>query len=549
MNKNTPQRGNVPADGNPFEGKVAARSMPVRGVAEAAVVSGEYAADLCAEQVSAKGRECLSLLKAVKVDDLVALKLLRDQLRPTDDDVAAWHEQRDRIWNPPTRTATGHDVKAAVAGIDPTARRALADILSAANEGQHWAARLVDYARARNKVARRERYSDRPLLFSPGDLLAHGVAVEAITALPKATTASHGESADIIETWDAQDRAQAARRARAARAAQPAPPQPLSLTELLAEPDDEAQYRIGELWPVGGRVLLAAPYKAGKSTLVGNLIRSLVDGDKFLGRFGTTKAGRVVLIDTELDRRTMRRWLRDQRIVNTDAVTVIPLRGAVSTFDITDATIRAEWARRIGETDVLILDCLRPVLDAIGLSESTEAGRLLTAFDELLAVVGAEEAAVVTHMGHQNERARGDSRLLDWPDALWNIIRGGNAENDSECERPRHFSAMGRDVDVREGLLNFDTATRHLSYREGSRKDYEARAAMPELMALVRSEPGQLSKNAAQMRLQEDRGMTQKAARAAITAAIKGGYLTATPGPRNAQLLSLGADPFASLDS
>jgi RecA-family ATPase len=322
------------------------------------------------------------------------------------------------------------------------------------------------------------------------------------------------------------------------------PPEPMGLDTLLDESDENAAYRIGELWPAGGRVLLAAQYKSGKSTLVGNVLRALVDGGHFLGKFTVTAVRRVALIDTELDTRTLRRWLRDQGIANTTAVSVLALRGAVSAFDILDSATRTEWARRLVGADVVILDCLRPVLDALGLSEDKDAGRVLVAFDALLAEIGATEGMVVTHMGHQNERARGDSRLLDWPDALWKIVRGTDDESD-DTDRARFLSAIGRDVALPEGLLTYDTATRHLTYAGGNRKDSTARAAIPELMALVRLEPGKLSKNAAEARLKDEHGIPQKVARDTIKKAIKDDLVIVTPGPHNAKMLSpKPGDPF-----
>jgi hypothetical protein len=52
----------------------------------------------------------------------------------------------------------------------------------------------------------------------------------------------------------------------------------------------------------------------------------------------------VALIDTEMDERQMRRWLRAQSIKNRDRVSVKPLRGAVSTFNILDPDVMATWA-------------------------------------------------------------------------------------------------------------------------------------------------------------------------------------------------------------
>nr|WP_234898930.1 AAA family ATPase [Mycolicibacter kumamotonensis] len=332
---------------------------------------------------------------------------------------------------------------------------------------------------------------------------------------------------------------------RAERDATVTPPAPVTLDALLDEPDEDVDYRIGELWPKAGRVLLAAQYKSGKTTLVGNALRALVDGGRFLDRFDVTPVGKVVLIDNELNRGTVRRWLRAQRIRNTAAVTVVTLRGAVSAFDITDPATRSRWAQQMAGADVVILDCLRPLIDALGLNEDKDAGKVLTAFDALLAEAGADEGMVVTHMGHQNERARGDSRLLDWPDALWKIVRGDD-DTDDEARRPRYFSAVGRDVALPEGELTYDGDTRHLTYAGGSRKDSAARAAVPELLALVRLEPGQLSKNAAEKRLMDDHSISQKASRDAIASAIKDGSLVTTPGPKNSKLLSPGPDPLGT---
>ena len=58
-----------------------------------------------------------------------------------------------------------------------------------------------------------------------------------------------------------------------------------SLTTLLEEPDAPTRYRIEDVAPADGRVIISAQYKAGKTTIIGNLARSLMDGDPFLGRF------------------------------------------------------------------------------------------------------------------------------------------------------------------------------------------------------------------------------------------------------------------------
>lgn len=254
--------------------------------------------------------------------------------------------------------------------------------------------------------------------------------------------------------------------AERARESRQSMPHPVGLDTFLAVADEEATYRIGELLPTGGRALLAAQYKAGKTTLTANLIRALVDGKPFLGRFEIERADRVTLIDNEIDERMLRRWLRDQGIVHTERVSVVSLRGRVSSFDVINPSTRALWAEMLSGTDVVILDCLRPVLDALGLSEDKDAGKFLVAFDELLKEAKISEAVVVHHMGHNGERSRGDSRLLDWPDVLWKIVREADKEDGGH-----YFSAFGRDVKVKEGLLDFTELSRELNYVDSSRKD------------------------------------------------------------------------------
>ncbi|MGH4001738.1 MAG: AAA family ATPase [Pseudonocardiaceae bacterium] len=215
------------------------------------------------------------------------------------------------------------------------------------------------------------------------------------------------------------------------------PPSPVALPELLAEPDEATDYRVEGLWPAGGRVILAAQYKSGKTTLVGNLVRCLVDGDPFLGCHEVTPpAGQVVILDTEMPRGKLRAWLRYQGIVAPQRVTVVPLRGRVASFNLLDPVVRADWVTTLRDlgTSVLILDCLRPVLDSLGLDENHDTGRVLVALDELAEAAGVAEFAIVHHMGHTGERSRGDSDCVTGP--TWS----GASSARTTIQAPRGFS-------------------------------------------------------------------------------------------------------------
>jgi hypothetical protein len=229
--------------------------------------------------------------------------------------------------------------------------------------------------------------------------------------------------------------------------------------------------------------MLPAQFKAGKTTALHNLIRSLVDGEAWLGDAAVEPVpGVVVVLDFEMSRHQLRLWLREQRVRHDDRVCVVPLRGQAASFDILEPATRARWAGwlRAAGAAYLILDCLRPVLDALGLDESHDAGRFLVAFDALLIEAGVPEALVVHHMGHVNERARGDSRLRDWPDAEWRLVRQTDDPGSA-----RFISAYGRDVDIPEAQLRYDSSTRRLTLIGGSRRDAKVREALPVVLAAI----------------------------------------------------------------
>ena len=307
-----------------------------------------------------------------------------------------------------------------------------------------------------------------------------------------------------------------------------------TLTALLAEPDEVTAYRIDRLLPAGGRALLAAAFKAGKSTMVANLIRALVDGGLFLGQFRVEQATRVVLIDDEMGVGQLRRWLRDQGIVNVDRVHVISLRGNVASFDITTPAGVARWAEHLRGSDVLIFDCLRPVMDALGLDEHRDAGRFLVPFDALLAQAGIAEAVLVHHMGHAGERSRGDSRLRDWPDAEWRLVREQKGDNVDPSAR-RFFTAYGRDVDVAEQALEFDPATRHLSLVGGNRTDTQAADALLAVLAVLAEPTGSMSGNAIETTLKGS-AHTREAIRSGLRAGIRDGRIERFSGPNRSML-------------
>jgi hypothetical protein len=310
-------------------------------------------------------------------------------------------------------------------------------------------------------------------------------------------------------------------------------PEILTLRERLARPAPAVTWTIPGWQPAGSRIVLAGPAKAGKSTLVGGLVRALVDGARWLGVVDVPPIdGCVALLDTEMGPRQLDAWLGDQRIAHDDHVVVVPLRGRVGTLDLIDDETRAEWAARLRGLGVryLIVDPLRPIMDAHGLDEHAEAGRLLVAIDALLDEAAIPDALIVHHHGHGAERARGDSRLIDWPDATWTLVRADDGG--------RYIRAEGRDVLVAESALIYDAETRTLTLAGGSRHEARLDGALGAVVDVLRETPD-LSARAILSALAESEH-PRDTIRAALRRGIDDGSIVAVAGPRRAILHRIG---------
>jgi hypothetical protein len=313
------------------------------------------------------------------------------------------------------------------------------------------------------------------------------------------------------------------------------PPDVATLRDRLQRPHVAVEWLIAGWFARRFRAMVAAQFKAGKTTLVTNLVRCLVDGDDWLGQFQVSAvAGTVAVLDFEMSSTQLTEWYRAQRIRNDHRVLLISLRGQGAAFNLLDRAVMLEWASflKAHGVDVLVLDCLRPLLDALGLDEHKDVGRLLTSFDEFLQAADIDSAFVIQHMGHGAERARGDSRLRDWPDVELKVIRQDDAPGS-----PRFISAYGRDVDQPEMQLAFDGLTRRLSVAGGTRQDARSKAALDAIIDVLAGAATALSGRAIKAALAES-----DYPRDVVDAALRSGLslrrLKAESGPRNSRLYS-----------
>lgn len=231
---------------------------------------------------------------------------------------------------------------------------------------------------------------------------------------------------------------------------------------FLTSPTINPQWVVEGLIPFNGSTLLTGKFKAGKSTLMINLIQALTSGGRFLDQFQVPHAMNVGYVDMELGRDLAKRWIKDMTGLNPAKLQYLDRKGRGYTLNMRSETLRSKWVRMLleKEVDVLIIDPLSPIMSSLGVDEnSAEVVRpLLDSFDSLAVEANLKAIVVSHHTGHQDpNRARGSTAFMDWASSFMSVIRQGE-----EYDSPRVFRASGRDVAVDTGELLFDRRLRKL---------------------------------------------------------------------------------------
>jgi hypothetical protein len=225
-------------------------------------------------------------------------------------------------------------------------------------------------------------------------------------------------------------------------------------------------------------MVLTAQRKTGKTTMTGNLARSLVTGEPFLDRFDVRPVdGQVVVLNFEVSGRQIARWY-DEIGVPHRSCYVVNLRGRRNPF--TDDAGISELADliRLHDGEVLMVDPFGRAFTGSDQNNASEVGPWLSTLDRLATQAGIREVVLVAHAGWNPERSRGSSAIEDWPDTIATLTR--------DEEDRRYFRAEGRDVDVDEDALTFDPITRRLTLSgDGSRKVAKLDRAIDELIRHV----------------------------------------------------------------
>ena len=250
------------------------------------------------------------------------------------------------------------------------------------------------------------------------------------------------------------------------------------LEDILARPP-EPPFRIEGLLPSEAGMLVVAQRKTGKTTLMLNLARSLLTGQRFLSRFEVRPlSGRIAILNFEVSGPQLARWA-DEVGVPQDRLFLLNLRGCRNPLSHPDDRIRVAALLEEQRVECVIVDPFARAYGGTNQNDSGEVGSWLTDLDRFVrSEVGAVDLILTTHAGWNAERTRGSSALEDWADSVVTMTRGIGKDEDT-----RYLRAIGRDVHLDEDQLHFDTETRLLSLTgTGSRKDTRKKAKADSLL-------------------------------------------------------------------
>lgn len=422
----------------------------------AIVVPGRYVAEVLCPTLPNHVRRALSQLREqVGVDELVALGLIGEVQRPSEGDVHDWcmrtlHTAHDWYAKPlPLEVLRG-----VTTGYDPRREVALATLLPLVEAEVPWATTAVDWMRDANTVARREPV----LTLAVADLIALGVGLADAAALPSADVHTRAMSARVVNTWAEAERLERRREAMRMEAERAAADVSIPARVDLGSYQPEAvRWTVEGLVARGAVLGLFAERKAGKTTVVCELVRAVLHGERFLGRFAVRapEDAEVVLFDTEMPIGSLHAQYHRAGVQHLDRLNLRTLRGVERSLDVRVEAVRTRWREVIAPGSLIVVDCLYSLFGALGVSESSdEVVEVLAGLRTLATECEASGLVIVHHLGKDTERgARGHSSIEGFPDAIARIELDGSPSADT----PRTFSAYGRDdVSVEPGVLTLD---------------------------------------------------------------------------------------------
>jgi hypothetical protein len=350
---------------------------------------------------------------------------------------------------------------------------------------------------------------------------------------------------DPLERAKDYYRTQARARAELAAEDWTAPADDGSLKHQLDNPEPDPDMVVANIIPAESNVVVAAQWKAGKTTLGFNLAADLADGKDWLGHYPTAlpTGSSVGYWNVEIGKAQAQRWFDDLKIAHPERIHPLHLRGHGVPLGSPHGQDWAVGWLRERQVAVWVIDPYGAIYQGEENSNS-EVREWTKAVDAIKARAGVSVLVVMAHTkadggdsgGDARPKARGATRLTDWADVLVGYRHDGALGD--QPDGARYLSAVGRDVNLPDATLAYDPATRRLTVGGAPRGQAKVEEFMQKATQVV-MERGSISVT----ELKERVGGKKETQHKALDQCVSWGWL-AWEKKGNSKIYSIGPTPL-----
>lgn len=197
----------------------------------------------------------------------------------------------------------------------------------------------------------------------------------------------------------------------------------VSAARLLKQEPEALDWVVKDLHARGDSTMLVAQNKVGKTTLALNLVRSLIDGEPFLGEWDVDLGdGCILYLNYEVSEARFVQWVRRLRLGDPHRLVPLSLRGLSFPPDHPDVHRQVARIAEEHESSMIIVDPFQRAFTGESENNSTEVGKFLSKLDEMKEAAGVADLILIDHAGHgAKNRARGSSTKGGWADSTWTL--------------------------------------------------------------------------------------------------------------------------------
>lgn len=232
-------------------------------------------------------------------------------------------------------------------------------------------------------------------------------------------------------------------------------PQPRYASLAEAFKDDTrtpALMRVDGLVLLGGNTLLSAQAKAGKTSLMVNYVKALVDGTPFLDREVIPVEGNVVYWDLEQEENYSIDHFQKIGLEHPEKVVLVP--GAGMSISMASDQFKRETVQQLidANAEVWIIDTMSQAFNGDPDKEA-DVAPWLNHVKEIKQMAGVRDLIIIGHAGHNKDdiRQRGSSFFLGAFDSLWTF-----GHESGEGSSRRVFKSKGRNVQQEKITCDWD---------------------------------------------------------------------------------------------